>query len=363
MGEIVPFIDLNLSPAPAAPNGGTSTASGGATAATPSFMKVPKIEPKLEPLDESPLEIQQLLQDQPDSYLQDAVPMNFYTDSQSMLPSQSALVSAADNNVYSEYHRISELFRTAFAKRMEEEQQQQQQQQNQYYGDASAPDPDAQAIVPINTDNQVSSTPAPKVQRKYPKRSSELVRVTDLQTEDKRYFRDLVRSTRLVFDSFRIFAVAEEEKRLNALGALFRKPRGDLLAASVMRDRDLWINRDKRIVGSIPGIEIGDVFFFRMELCVLGVHGQPQAGIDYLPGSQSSNGQPIATGIIVSGGYEDDEDAGTEITYTGHGGQDKFGKHCVNQKLEGGNLAMERSMHYGIEVNPVLVSISLSCLG
>ncbi|CAN1144842.1 Histone-lysine N-methyltransferase family member SUVH9 [Linum perenne] len=350
MGEIVPFIDLNLSPSPVAPNGGTSTASGGATTATPSFMKVPKVEPKLEPLDESPLEIQQLLQDQPDSYLQDPIPMNFYTDSQSIPQSQSALVSVADDNVYSEYYRISELFRTAFAKRLEQEQQQQQQQ---YYGDASASDPDAQAIVPINTDHQVSATSAPKVQRKYPKRSSELVRVTDLQIEDKRYFRDLVRSTRLVFDSFRIYAVAEEEKRLNAVGPVFRKPRGDLLAASVMRDRGLWINRDKRIVGSIPGIEIGDVFFFRMELCVLGLHGQPQAGIDYLPGSQSSNGQPIATGIIVSGGYEDDEDAGDAITYTGHGGQDKFGKHCINQKLEGGNLAMERSMHYGIEVRVV----------
>ena len=61
-----------------------------------------------------------------------------------------------------------------------------------------------------------------------------------------------------------------------------------------------------------------------MELCVVSLHGQAQAGIDYVPASQSSNGEPIATSIIVSGGYEDDEDAGDVIVYTGQGGQDKF---------------------------------------
>ncbi|KAE8660089.1 AWPM-19-like family protein [Hibiscus syriacus] len=86
-----------------------------------------------------------------------------------------------------------------------------------------------------------------------------------------------------------------------------------------------------------------------MELCVVGLHGQVQAGIDYLSGSQSSNGEPTATSVIVSGGYEDDQDACDTIIYTGHGGQDKFSRQCMHQKLEGGNLALERSMHYGIE--------------
>ncbi|CAI0436598.1 unnamed protein product [Linum tenue] len=346
MGEIVPFQDLNLTPVPAVGNGNAS-ASAGTAASTTGILKVPKIEPKLEPLDEGPIDAQPL-QEQDDAYFQDPAPLNFYSDPQNTSLPQSAIVSAEQDNVYSEYNRISEIFRAAFAKRLEE-----QQQQQQFGDDVTALDPDAGAIVPVNTENEVAPILVPRAQRKYAKRSSELVRVTDLQIEDKRYFREMVRSTRLLFDSFRVFAVAEEQKRLSAMGPYFRKPRGDLLAASVMRDRGLWINRDKRIVGSIPGIEIGDVFFFRMELCVLGMHGQAQAGIDYLPGSQSSNGQPIATSIIVSGGYEDDEDAGDEITYTGHGGQDKFGKHCVHQKLEGGNLAMERSMHYGIEVRVI----------
>ncbi|PQP92216.1 histone-lysine N-methyltransferase family member SUVH9-like [Prunus yedoensis var. nudiflora] len=154
----------------------------------------------------------------------------------------------------------------------------------------------------------------------------------------------------MLYDSIRILSVAEEEKRAPGLG---RRARGDLRAASVLRDRGLWLNRDKRIVGSIPGVYVGDIFFFRMELCVVGLHGQVQAGIDYLPASQSSNHEPIATSIIVSGGYEDDEDAGDVIIYTGHGGQDKFNRQCAHQKLEGGNLALERSMHYGIEVRVI----------
>jgi len=152
----------------------------------------------------------------------------------------------------------------------------------------------------------------------------------------------------MVYDSLRILSILEEEKRRGE--RLGRRARGDLRAASAMRDCGLWLNRDKRIVGSIPGVQIGDVFFFRMELCVMGLHGQAQAGIDYLPASQSSNREPIATSIIVSGGYEDDEDAGDVIIYTGHGGQDKLNRQCEHQKLEGGNLALERSMRHGIEV-------------
>jgi [histone H3]-lysine9 N-trimethyltransferase EHMT len=129
--------------------------------------------------------------------------------------------------------------------------------------------------------------------------------------------------------------------------------RSDLKASATMRSRGLWLNRNMRIVGAIPGICIGDVFLYRMELCVVGLHGEPQAGIDYLPGSMSSNGDPIATSVIVSGGYEGDVDEGDVIILSGHGGQDKNRRQVFHQKLEGGDLAMERSMHYGIEVRVI----------
>ncbi|GJV97568.1 plastidic glucose transporter 4 [Tanacetum coccineum] len=96
------------------------------------------------------------------------------------------------------------------------------------------------------------------------------------------------------------------------------------------------------------------MFFFKMELCVLGIHEVPQAGIDFLPASMSPDKQPMATSVIVSCGYEDDEDSGDVIVYTRHDEQDKNLKlHVVDQKLEGGNLGMERSMQYGIEVRVV----------
>ncbi|KAI3430100.1 uncharacterized protein J3R85_008241 [Psidium guajava] len=292
MGSLLPFQDLNLLPDP--PLTATIT---------------PKIEPKLEPLDE---------------------------------PSQTPTPSPdGGDQLFSEFHRVSELFRNAFARRY-----------GHGGGDVNVLDPETQAIVPVKNEEAqlspfVASPSSGSRRHQLQPRSSELVRVANLSDDEKRYFREEVRQARLIYDSLRVFYMTHEE------GLDGRMRRGDLAAASMMRGRGLWVNRDKRIVGPLPGVEIGDVFFYRMELCVVGLHGQPQAGIDYLTASQSSNGEPIATSVIVSGGYEDDEDAGDVIIYTGHGGQDKLNRQRNHQKLEGGNLAMERSMHYGIEVRVV----------
>ncbi|KAK1426389.1 hypothetical protein QVD17_15060 [Tagetes erecta] len=217
--------------------------------------------------------------------------------------------------------------------------------------DVDVMDPDMLAIVPVPEENQLTNVEC-SIRRKYPPRSAELVRVTNLEIEDERYFRELVRKTRILYDSLRIHLM-EEEKRRSVMDGRPHRVRGDLKNATLMKDRGLWLNQDKRIVGPIPGINVGDVFCYRMELCVLGIHGQTQAGIDYLSSKQSANGEPIATSVIVSGGYEDDEDSGDVIIYTGHGGQDKHGKQFFHQKLEGGNLGMERSMHHGVEVRVV----------
>jgi euchromatic histone-lysine N-methyltransferase len=49
--------------------------------------------------------------------------------------------------------------------------------------------------------------------------------------------------------------------------------------------------------------------------------------------SRSSNGEPIATSVIVSGGYEDDMelDNSVVIFYTGHGGWKKI---LINRKTD-----------------------------
>lgn len=254
------------------------------------------------------------------------------------------------------------------------------------------------------------------VVRKKASQVMELVRVSDLSMKDQMHFRDVMRKTRMIYDSLRVLASVEEEKRMAderklaaevaveeerrlseerrlaeermlaaevaVMEAEMRvgeesrvaaaglegemsngrrrrgrnRIRGDMRAAALMRKRELWLYRDKRIVGPIPGVYVGDVFLFRMELCVIGLHMQIQAGIDYLPKSRCSNGEPIATSVIVSGGYEDDMelDDGDVIIYTGHGGQEKnSSRQICDQKLVGGNLALERSMHYGIEVRVI----------
>nr|WP_307962159.1 YDG/SRA domain-containing protein [Salinispora arenicola] len=57
--------------------------------------------------------------------------------------------------------------------------------------------------------------------------------------------------------------------------------------------------------------------------------------------------------MVVSGGYVDDEDYGTEIVYTGQGGNDPTTKRQIaDQQLTRGNLGLARSQ---IDGNPVRV--------
>ena len=86
-----------------------------------------------------------------------------------------------------------------------------------------------------------------------------------------------------------------------------------------------------RVFGAIPGVPEGTAFASRAEVAQAGVHPPTQAGIS---GSQNEG----ADSIVISGGYEDDEDRGDEIIYTGHGGQDDAGHQIADQELTGGNL-------------------------
>ncbi|KAK9062577.1 hypothetical protein SSX86_019764 [Deinandra increscens subsp. villosa] len=324
------FIDLNLYP--------DSPVRDTADVTTALTLTIPKLEPKEEPIDDVPHPLH-------DNSTNPSPNFSIITQFDQSEPAGQPAVS--ENDVYSEFNRISEMFRTAFSDKTEKQDCEKNQD--------SAIDLNSLAIVPVPEENHNSAVVADPSRRRNQPRSSELVRVTNLAIEDERYFRDVVRKTRMIYDSLRVFVSMEDEKRRNNTNSFDRLPRvrGDLRSASVMKDRGLWLNRDKRIVGAIPGVYIGDIFFFRMEICVVGMHGVPQAGIDYLTSSRSSNGDPIATSIVVSGGYEDDQDSGDVIIYTGHGGQDKYNRQADHQRLEGGNLAMERSMSYGIEVRVV----------
>lgn len=84
-----------------------------------------------------------------------------------------------------------------------------------------------------------------------------------------------------------------------------------------------------------------------------GVHRPRLAGIS---GSESEG----ADSIVLSGGYEDDQDLGDEIIYTGHGGRDsETGKQVAHQQLTRSNLALIKNQLQGLPVR-VIRGASLS---
>ena len=96
------------------------------------------------------------------------------------------------------------------------------------------------------------------------------------------------------------------------------------------------------VFGPIPGIVPGHEFANRLELWGAGVHTQTQAGISARQGEGAAS-------IIVSGGYEDDEDLGNTIIYTGRGGRSaESTQQVTDQTLTGANLELARNELTGL---------------
>ncbi|XP_039021871.1 histone-lysine N-methyltransferase, H3 lysine-9 specific SUVH1-like [Hibiscus syriacus] len=114
---------------------------------------------------------------------------------------------------------------------------------------------------------------------------------------------------------------------------------------NILSTKGVRTNGRKRI-GVVPGVEIGDIYFFRMELILVGVHAQSMAGIDFMPMKGSDiEGERVAVSIVSSGGYEDDAEDPDVLVYTGQGGNASANKEASDQKLVRGNFALERSLH------------------
>src|SRR3954451_14498504 len=102
-----------------------------------------------------------------------------------------------------------------------------------------------------------------------------------------------------------------------------------------------------RVFGDIPGNPPGSTFPDRATLSGSGVHRPPQAGT-------SGSVREGADSIVVSGGYEDDEDYGDVIVYTGAGGRDPAtGRQIKDQELTGQNYALALSGTDGLPVRVV----------
>lgn len=111
------------------------------------------------------------------------------------------------------------------------------------------------------------------------------------------------------------------------------------------RLKSLWQNLCKSHVGSVPGVEVGDVFQSRTLLSNIGLHRPLQAGIYYLKPEETGDLEPLATSIVFSGGYEDNIDNGDVIIYSGQGGNahDRNKKQVCDQQLTPGNAALRNS--------------------
>ncbi len=89
--------------------------------------------------------------------------------------------------------------------------------------------------------------------------------------------------------------------------------------------RLLW---RQKMHGELDNVAVGQIFDDRSAAAGAGIHRAPQSGI-----VGYGNGQP-AESIVVAGGYEDDEDYGDLIIYTGEGGNDpNTGKQIRDQEM------------------------------
>ena len=178
--------------------------------------------------------------------------------------------------------------------------------------------------------------------------SSDVVGISPAQREDGS--REVVNLIVMTFDALRRRLCQLEDAKELSTGSI---KRADLKACNTLMSKGIRTNMRKR-VGSVPGVEIGDIFFFRMELCIVGLHAPSMGGIDSLHVKGEFEEEIVAISIVSSGEYDDEAEDNDVIIYTGQGGNfNKKDKHVTDQKLERGNLALDRSSRQHNEVRVV----------
>ncbi|KAL0704448.1 hypothetical protein Bca4012_070873 [Brassica carinata] len=122
-------------------------------------------------------------------------------------------------------------------------------------------------------------------------------------------------------------------------------------AFSIFNKQGVRTNKKKR-VGPVPGVKPGDIFYFWGEMCLVGLHTQMPAGIDYLL-TKDGAAEGLTTSVVTSvGHYNDRTDELHTLVYTGQGGTCKDGKPR-DQELTRGNLALVASQKKGNEVRVI----------
>ncbi|PIN09664.1 histone H3 (Lys9) methyltransferase SUV39H1/Clr4, required for transcriptional silencing [Handroanthus impetiginosus] len=160
----------------------------------------------------------------------------------------------------------------------------------------------------------------------------------DARSRVRKTLRDFHSNYRRILREEETKTMPEEEGKSKQSGKKLK--RIDLEAAKVIKEGGKEVNTGK-ILGQVPGVEVGDEFQYRAELALVGIHRPYQAGIDWM----KLNGVPVATSIIASGAYADDMENADVVIYSGQGGNViKKGKEPEDQKLERGNLALKNSI-------------------
>ena len=98
--------------------------------------------------------------------------------------------------------------------------------------------------------------------------------------------------------------------------------------------------------GEVEGFPEGSTFRSREELRVAGLHRHEVAGI-------SGGPKDGADAIVLNEGYEDDEDHGAFIIYTGQGGQDSSGRQVKDQEYVRGNAGLRKSLLEGYPIRVI----------
>ncbi|XP_056169306.1 histone-lysine N-methyltransferase, H3 lysine-9 specific SUVH6-like [Syzygium oleosum] len=114
----------------------------------------------------------------------------------------------------------------------------------------------------------------------------------------------------------------------------------DYHAAKEVQKRRGYVHSAMQFIGDVPGVKVGDNFYYRMELVVVGLHRPPQSGIDYM----GRHPNILATSVVASWDYTDNLSTPDELVYLGQGGMPGHHKKAKDQKLTRGNLALVNSM-------------------
>ncbi|KAJ1898919.1 hypothetical protein LPJ81_004240 [Coemansia sp. IMI 209127] len=96
-------------------------------------------------------------------------------------------------------------------------------------------------------------------------------------------------------------------------------------------------------IGPIPGVHVGQVWRYRINVSESGIHRPPVGGI-------AGSSTKAAASIVLAGGYPEDTDNGDEFIYTGSGGYDLSG-----------NKRMGRVQTFDQELTRQNRSLALAC--